>query len=234
MKYIITLFAALALLVFPAAHAGTTVNYTKEALVKFISESKDNKADKDLAKQIVDAAFRSGDKYSVAPLLILSFIRAESNFNPKAKNRSGASGLMQVIPYWHRDKIKGRNIFNVSVAVDVGTPVLQEYLLDHRDNLKRAMRKYSGGAGGKYSGKIQAFHGELRQVVVAYQFQKERNIISPKYGDVRSWHASADRAHTDYPVQQALALAPVQPTRPRDPRDYASIMAVYELAANSN
>lgn len=234
MKYILSFFVALATLVFPAANAATTVNYSKEALVKYITEAKDNKADAGLAKQIVDAAFKSGDKYNVDPLLILSFIRAESNFNPKARNKSGASGLMQVIPRWHRDKIQGRNIFSVSVAIDVGTQVLQEYLLDHRDNLKRAMRKYSGGASGKYSGRIQAFHGELRQVVVTYQFQKERNLIYPKYGDVRSWHAGIDSDTPAAPVQQAIATAPVFTNRQRDERDYGAIMAVYEMAANSN
>lgn len=226
MKFILSIFVALATLVFPAAQAATLVPDTKAALVDYIVESK-NPADAKTAKQIVDAAFKYGDQYDVDPFLILSVIKAESNFNPKARNRSSATGLMQVIPYWHRDKIKGRSLFNIGVAVEVGTQVLQEYLVMNKDNLRKAMRKYSGGASDAYHKRIQVMHAELRRAVAIWQFNKERSIVVPSYGEVRSWHAAA-RDHVPLPTPTVAALPPVPMHEPsKDERSFTALVAMY-------
>ena len=47
------------------------------------------------------------DKYSLDPLLLYSFIRTESNFDPNAESNVGARGLMQITEQTF-DWIKGK------------------------------------------------------------------------------------------------------------------------------
>lgn len=205
MKFITNLFVALAILVFPAWALAGNASDTKAALVSYILDGKGSKASPSTARQIVDAAFKAGDKYGVDPFYILSVIKAESNFNPKAYNRSGASGLMQVIPRWHREKLKGQSPFNINVAVEAGTQVINEYLDAHKGNLKKAMRKYSGGASDRYYKRIQATHQEMRTAVVVHRFQKELPlpVVTSVYGDVRTWHDQIKTSQLTAPAEPA-------------------------------
>lgn len=122
-------------------------------------------------KTIVDIAFEQGIKHKIDPFLILAVIKKESAFKPIARNRSKASGLMQVIPYWHRDKIRGRNIFSVPVNIEVGTLVLKDCLDRNYQNLNKALRCYSGGAGIKYAKDIRSTRTTLTKWVIENQFE---------------------------------------------------------------
>lgn len=46
-------------------------------------------------------------------------MNCESKEDPNAYNKSGASGLFQIIQKWHKDKIAGRDIFNPEINIDV-------------------------------------------------------------------------------------------------------------------
>jgi len=39
------------------------------------------------------------DRYKIDPFLLMAIVREESSFDPKALSRSGARGLMQLMPY---------------------------------------------------------------------------------------------------------------------------------------
>ena len=58
------------------------------------------------ARQLTAWALEIGQGFDVDPLLILSVAATESSFNPKAKNGSGAEGLMQVMTSVHTEKFK--------------------------------------------------------------------------------------------------------------------------------
>lgn len=47
---------------------------------------------------LVLAIYELAPEYDLDPALVLEVVRAESNFNPRARSRKGALGLMQLIP----------------------------------------------------------------------------------------------------------------------------------------
>lgn len=51
-----------------------------------------------LSKRILAAVYENSLQYELSPELILSVIKVESEFNPRAYSNAGAVGLMQVMP----------------------------------------------------------------------------------------------------------------------------------------
>lgn len=79
--------------------------------------------------------------------LMVGIVSVESGFNPKAISKSGAKGLTQVMPVYHRNKIRGRNLFNPSVSLEVGTEIFRDCLLKSRHNHRKALTCYCGYKG---------------------------------------------------------------------------------------
>lgn len=129
------------------------------------------------AVSIVKTVYRTAKRHNVDPLLILAMTRHESGFRTKAKSHAGAKGLMQVIPYWHKDKIRGRNIFDTAVNIEVGTKIIDDCLYKHKDNVKRALNCYSGGAGIEYYQRIASSHKQMRQHIVAHAILNDRPVM---------------------------------------------------------
>jgi soluble lytic murein transglycosylase-like protein len=172
-QFIRGVFLLLALLVpqFSAqAQKADTLEYAKYFATHWVS-SLNTKASRDDINRIVEVAFEQGVKHRIDPLLLLSMIKKESTFNKNAKNkRSPASGLLQIIPYWHRDKINGRNIFKVSVNIEVGARVLRDCLDRNSQDVNRALTCYSGGGDKRYVPTVKRYHKQAQRWVVENQF----------------------------------------------------------------
>ncbi len=132
---------------------------------------------------------KAAKKYDIEEDLIYAIIKAESGFNPKAVSRSGAYGLMQVIP-----KTAGADVFKLvknrndipskaylhDPANNIDTGVAYFYLLKNRylkdvkdpTTLHYSMiSAYNSGTGGLLS----TFHSKDRK-----QAMKNLNKLSPK------------------------------------------------------
>lgn len=172
-QFIRGLLVLLALLVpqFNAqAEKADVLEYAKFFATHWVS-SLNTKTSNDDINRIVEVAFDQGVKHRIDPLLLLAMVKKESTFNKNAKNkRSPASGLMQIIPYWHRDKINGRNIFKVSVNIEVGARVLRDCLDRNSQDVNRALRCYSGGGDKKYASTVGRYHKQAQRWVVENQF----------------------------------------------------------------
>jgi len=110
-----------------------------------------------IKEQIVDALITESEKQNLPPLLPLCVIRFESNFNPLIKNKLGASGLMQVIPKYHQDKIdeygwKPHEVFFIENNILLGCQILKEYFETTDNDIGKALQKYVGAIEKKNAG----------------------------------------------------------------------------------
>jgi len=97
--------------------------------------------------EIVNAS----EKYNLDPYLLLSIIKAESNFKTDAVSSKGASGLMQLTQQtaaWCSIKMdyEYTDIFDTKTNIDLGTFYFS-YLLEKYESKELAIAAYNAGHG---------------------------------------------------------------------------------------
>jgi soluble lytic murein transglycosylase-like protein len=92
-------------------------------------------------REIVEAA---AARYSVDADLITSVIAVESNFDPKAKSRRDARGLMQLLPETAA-RLGVKDIYDPKENIDAGTRYLRDLLQKYGNNLVLALAAYNAG-----------------------------------------------------------------------------------------
>ncbi|WP_069473102.1 lytic transglycosylase domain-containing protein [Candidatus Marithrix sp. Canyon 246] len=105
-------------------------------------------------KQIARAARRTG----VDPRLLRSVIKAESNFNARARSSAGAVGLMQLMPATAR-RFGVKNRRNAGSNIMGGARYLRYLLKRYRGNKRLAMAAYNAGEGRvrRNGGKVPSY-----------------------------------------------------------------------------
>jgi soluble lytic murein transglycosylase-like protein len=120
--------------------------------------------------RFVALAHAAARELQVDPLLVLAVIAVESSFDPAARNDSGARGLMQVIPRFHRKKLAEHGgeaaILEPGVNIRVGAAILKEYLSRTR-SLEAALQRYVGSddPDRRYARKVLAERQRLYAVL---------------------------------------------------------------------
>lgn len=152
------------------------ISIEKLAVSNWIMKNSHNKITKAKADSITRSVYKYADEHSIDPLLIISVIKQESGFRSKAQSSYGASGLMQVVKRFHKDKIKGRDIFKSEVSIDVGVQILKDCVDKRNYKTTKALMCYSGGASKKYYLNVQNTHKELKQEIVLTQFVMEEPV----------------------------------------------------------
>lgn len=112
------------------------------------------------AKEIVEAITKWSQEFKIDPKLMLAVARQESNFDKYAISTSGAYGIMQVIPVWHKQKIVDAHsvignpeLFNINTNVYLGTRVYQECQKKTKVVVK-ALECYYGKPNTGYAEKV--------------------------------------------------------------------------------
>lgn len=99
------------------------------------------------ARVFVDEAHAAADAFGVDPLLVLAVMAVESSFDPAARSGAGATGLMQVVPRFHRDKLAAHGgeaaLLDPRVNALVGTWILKDSLRQ-AGNLRAGLQRYAG------------------------------------------------------------------------------------------
>jgi soluble lytic murein transglycosylase-like protein len=116
-------------------------------------------------RQKIDSCIENAAlKYNLPKELIHCVIRAESGFRSKAVSRSGAMGLMQLMPGTARE-LGVSNPFDIEQNIDGGTRYLKKMLDQFDGDVKLALAGYNAGPGAveKYRG-IPPYKETIRYV----------------------------------------------------------------------
>lgn len=105
-----------------------------ESLTEFLYKTMHRRRSKDSIRKIVINSRKLEKRFkNVNSEMILAIISVESHFNPEASFK-GSFGLMQVEAKSHLDNIRGRDIFDVYVNMEVGTTVYSRYYKEFGNN----------------------------------------------------------------------------------------------------
>lgn len=104
----------------------------------------DNRKRRELLRMIHYEATR----YQLDTDLVLALIEVESGFNRFALSHVGASGLMQVMPFW-KELIGSDNdsLFDIQTNLRYGCIILRHYLDVEKNNVQRGLARYNGSLG---------------------------------------------------------------------------------------
>jgi soluble lytic murein transglycosylase-like protein len=87
-------------------------------------------------------------KAGISPELVMAVINVESGFDRLAISRSGAFGLMQIMPFWLSEIGQGGdNLFQVRTNLRMGCTILRYYLDMEHGSYVRALARYNGSSG---------------------------------------------------------------------------------------
>lgn len=140
-----------------------------QALAEFLA--KKYRVSERVIFNLVSMAHTAGRQIGIDPLLIIAVMAVESRFNPIAESIAGAKGLMQVIPKYHEDKLKGYggedSVFDPQTNILVGSQILKEYIA-RTGSIDSALQMYAGALDDVetiYTSKVMSEKQRLQQVV---------------------------------------------------------------------
>lgn len=108
-------------------------------------------------KQYIEYVEKYSQEYNVDQNLVYAVIKAESNFNPKAKSSKNATGLMQLMENTAKDITKKVNLQisdeelqkrlqDADININLGTKYLS-ILIERYKNIEIAVAAYNAGIG---------------------------------------------------------------------------------------
>lgn len=138
---------------------------------------------------------QEAQKSGLDPALVYSVVKAESSFDPDAKSRAGAVGLMQLTPDtfdWLRSKDEektdygAQDLYTPAVNVRYGCSFLA-LLLDKYGSTRTALCAYNAGIG--------TVNGWLKDTAVS---KDGKNLDTIPYGETEKYVAAVLENYQNY------------------------------------
>jgi soluble lytic murein transglycosylase len=138
-------------------------------------------------------------RHNIDPYLIAGLIRQETVFDPNARSRANALGLMQLLPYVGREvarktgagAISSNDLFNPALNIQLGTAYVKE-LMDGFERFEYVAAAYNGGPTRVRRWIKELPATDIEEWVESIPLTETRLYVQGVYRNARQYHRLYD------------------------------------------
>lgn len=167
----------------PSIHSQTTTKSSSAKETNFEAILNANKDKETNLNKVFEDASRT---HGIPSKLLAAVAKVESNYNPNAVSRSGASGIMQLMPSTARG-LGVTDVFDVRQNINGGAKYLSSLFKKYDGDLDLTLAGYNAGPGNvsKYGGvppfkETQNYIVKVKQALVGEGVDADLNLANYK------------------------------------------------------